>query len=70
MDAISQTTTSKAFSWMKIFEFQKNFIEICSLGCKWQYDSIVRRQAIFWTNDDSIHRRIYAALGGDELIFR
>ena len=27
-----------------------------------------RRQAIIWTNADSVHRRIYAALGGDELI--
>ena len=26
-----------------------------------------RRQAIIWTNVDSIHWRIYAALGGDEL---
>ena len=26
-----------------------------------------RRQAIFWTNADLIHGRIYAALGGDEL---
>ena len=26
-----------------------------------------RRQAITWTNADSIHWRIYAALGGDEL---
>ena len=25
------------------------------------------RQAIFWTNADPIHWRIYAALGGDEL---
>ena len=26
-----------------------------------------KRQAIIWTNADSIHWRIYAALGGDEL---
>ena len=26
-----------------------------------------RRQAITWTNADPVHRRIYAALGGDEL---
>ena len=26
-----------------------------------------RRQAIIWTNDDPVHRRIYATLGGDEL---
>ena len=28
-----------------------------------------RRQAIIWTNADPINRRIYPALGGDELIF-
>ena len=27
-----------------------------------------RRQAITWTNDDQVHLRIYATLGGDELI--
>ena len=27
-----------------------------------------RRQAIIWTTADPVHRRIYAALGGDELI--
>ena len=26
-------------------------------------------QAIIWTNADPIHWRIYAALGGDELIY-
>ena len=26
-----------------------------------------RQQAIMWANADSIHWRIYAALGGDEL---
>ena len=26
------------------------------------------RQAIIWTNADPIHWRIYASLGGDELI--
>ena len=26
-----------------------------------------RRQAITWTNADRVHRRIYVALGGDEL---
>ena len=25
-----------------------------------------RRQAIIWTNADPVHRRIYAALGGNE----
>ena len=27
-----------------------------------------RRQAIVWTNAEPIHRRIYPALGGDELM--
>ena len=27
-----------------------------------------RRQAIIWTNTDPIHWRIYAALGGDEIV--
>ena len=42
----------------------------------WQYASIGsgdglapnRRQAIIWTNADPVRWRIYAALGGDELI--
>ena len=59
---------------MKIFEWV--FIEICFLGSNWRYVSIgsdnglapSRRQAIIWTNVDPVHWRIYAALGGDELI--
>ena len=35
-----------------------------SLIYAWTID---RRQAIIWTNADPIHRRIYAALRGDEL---
>ena len=27
-----------------------------------------RRQTIIWTNADSVHWRIYAGLGGDELL--
>ena len=30
MDAISQTTSSSAFSWMKMFEFRLKFHEVCS----------------------------------------
>ena len=30
----------------------------------------IRRQAIIWTNADLIHWRMYAALGGDELMIR
>ena len=54
-----------------------NFIEICSQDSNWQYASIGlgnglalnRWQAVTWTNDDPVHLRIYAALGGDELMF-
>ena len=28
-----------------------------------------RQQAITWTNDDPVHWRTYAALGGDELMY-
>ena len=46
------------------------------MGSNWQYASIgsdnglalCRRQAIIWINADPIHWRIYAALGGDELL--
>ena len=63
------------FCEWKILYLDWNSIEICSYGYSWQYFSIGlenglapnRRQAIIWTNDDPIHWRIYAALGGDEL---
>ena len=32
MDNISQTTFSNTFSWMKMYELQFKFIEVCSLG--------------------------------------
>ena len=62
MTTISLTIFSDAFSWRK------------SLG-SWQYPSIGldnglsqnRQQTIIWTNADPIHRRMYAALGWDEL---
>ena len=60
--------------WKKLY-LDSTFIKDCSLGSNWQLVSIGsgnglapnRRQAITWTNEDSVHRRIYAALGGDEL---
>ena len=72
MAAISQTICSNAFSWIKIFQFQINVIEICSLGSNWQYFSTdsdngmvpFRRQAIIWINADLAYRRIYVVLGG------
>ena len=72
MVAIWQKTFSSAFS----FEFyKKNFIEICFLGCNWQYDSIGsdnglvpnRRQAIIWSNVGMFYWPIYASLGLNEL---
>ena len=49
---------------------------MCSWASNKQYSSIGldnglaqnRLQSIIWTNADPIHWRIYAALGGDELI--
>ena len=57
--AISQTTLSNSFSWMKMLEFRLKFLEICSIGSNLQYSTIgsdnglapSRRQAIIWTND-------------------
>ena len=76
MAAVSQTTLSNAFSWMKMLEFDYDFTEVCSLGSNWQYPSIgsdnglapVRRQAIIWTNW-LVYWRIYASLGLNELRF-
>ena len=76
MAAISKTTFSNAFSWMKSFVFMIILLKFVSReGSSWQYRSICssnvlapnRRQAITWTNADPVHQRIYAALGGDEL---
>ena len=64
MAAISQTTFSNAFSWIKSFVFGFKF------GLEYGLDNSLapnRRQAIFRTNADPIHWRIYAAPGGDEL---
>ena len=60
---------------MNIWISNKISFEICSLGSNWQYVSIgsdngmapSRWQAIVWTNADPVHRRIYAALGENEL---
>ena len=71
MAAIFQTIFSNAFSWMKSFSFQTILIKMCSLWSNWQYVIIGsdigllpnRRQAIIWTNDGLVYRRIYAWLG-------
>ena len=61
---------------MENFEFRFNFHWSVFLGSNWQYESTGSgnglaknwRQTITWTNVDTIHQRIYAAPGGDELI--
>ena len=61
--------------WKSLF-FYETFTELCSQGSNWQQPSIGldnglapdMRQAIIWTIADTIYGRIYAALGGDELI--
>ena len=70
--AILQTTYSKTFFWMKLFQFQikfrwKMFLGVQLIICSDNGLAPSRRQVIIWTNADPVHRRIYAALGGDEL---
>ena len=58
-----------------IFYSSSSFTEVCSQGSNWHRGKISsgnglapdRRQAITWTSADPVHRRIYAAPGGDEL---
>ena len=76
MAAISQTTSSDAFSWLKRFAFWLKFTEVSSYVSYRKYasigldNSLVKNtpHAIIWTNADPIHWRIYAALGGDEFM--
>ena len=69
-----QTTSSNAFSWMqneKFCIFIKISLKFVPRSLNWQYPSIglynglapKRRQAIIWTNADTIHWRIYETLG-------
>ena len=73
MAASSQTIFSGAFSWMNSFLFWlifhwSLFLRVqLTITQHWFRLGLNRRQAIIWTNADLIHRRIYAALGGDEL---
>ena len=76
MAIISLTIFSNAFSWMKNSVLRPKFhwsfflraqLTITSFGLG-NGLALNRRQAIIWTNADWIHRRIYVALGGDELI--
>ena len=74
MAAISRTTFSNTFSWIKMYQFRLRFL--WSLFLKLQLTIFQhcfsigsdnglaqhRRQAIIWTNDDPVQRRIYASL--------
>ena len=42
--AISQTTCSNAFSWMKIFEFEIKFHWSMFIGSNWQYVRVLNKQ--------------------------
>ena len=76
MAAISQTMFSDAFSWMKSFILWLKFhwslflrVQLTINQRGFFLDNGLapnRRQAIIWTNVDTIHWRIYAALGVDE----
>ena len=80
MVAISQKTSSNAFSLMKMLEFQFKFhwnlllrvqLTISQHWFRWYCWSRlvpIWWQAITWTIDDQVHWCIYVALGGDELI--
>ena len=63
------------FHEWKCLNSDLNFTEFCFWRSNYQYFSIGaenglapnRRQAIIWTNDDPVQRRIYASLGLNEL---
>ena len=64
------------FHEWKVLYLDSNLTKIRSQGSNWQWVSIGsgnglalnRQQAITWTNANPVHRRIYAALGGEELM--
>ena len=78
MSAISRTLVSRTFSWIKIFNFNYDFTEICSLWPHWQCGSTGsdnglapdRRQSIIWTNDALGSWRIYASHDLNELRYK
>ena len=53
-------------SWFTFFKML--YLYKISYTGKANHTYLVRRQAIIWTNYDPVYWRIYAALGGDELI--
>ena len=75
MDAISQTTFSSAFSWMKIFEFRLKFhcsllpgvqLTIFQHWFRWWLGA-VQATSHYLNQWWVIYRRIYASLGLNEL---
>ena len=77
MAAISQMVFSNAFLLMKNCVFWLKFrwrlflrVQMTTIQHSGLGNGLApnRRQAIIWTNVDPIHRSIYAARGGDELI--
>ena len=75
MSAFSQTIYSDVFSWMKSFVFWLKFYWSLFLRVQLTVNPALvnnglvlnKRQVTILTNAESIHWRIYAALGGDEL---
>ena len=58
------------------FKFWLMFVPECQIDNKWALVHVMawcgigdKRQDITWTNADPVHRRIYASLGGEEMIF-
>ena len=75
MYAISQTTFSNAFSWMKMFEFRHKFQWSLLLMVPWkifqhwfrQWLGVVRAISHYLKRWWLVYRRIYAPLGLNEL---
>ena len=69
MAAVSQTTFSNEFSWMKMVQFWLRFPWSFILGVQLTMSSVMaQRQAIIRTNDGLVLWRIYASLGLNELL--
>ena len=75
MDAISQTTFSSAFSWMKMYEFRLKFHWSLFLRIQWTifkhwfrwWLGAVQATSHYLNQRWLIYRRIYASLGLSEL---
>ena len=75
MAAISQRYILMQFREWKVLYFDYSFTDVCSCGSNLGSIGLGislapnGQQAITWTNVDPVHWRIYAARGGDELIY-